>query len=108
MTRLTLGMALMAAATFLPATLAPASTAGGQGEGDGSSLADGVMTYAVFERSVDHADLDSCPEQFDPDQVFCRLTLAAEMAHVFVFAFDGEQPLVAVEHYDLDDDFLPF
>ncbi len=71
-------------------------------------LPGGALSYAVFEASIDHADLMSCPAQFDPDAVFCRLTLAAEQAHVFVFSYDGDQPLLAVKHYPLEDDFLPF
>ena len=46
--------------------------------------------------------------EFDPDAVFCRMTLAADMAHVFVFHYDGDQPLLAVKSYALDDGFLPF
>ena len=36
------------------------------------------------------------------------MTLAVDRAHVFVFALDGDQSLLAVKHYDLDDAFLHF
>lgn len=71
-------------------------------------LEGGVFTYAVFETAVEHADLASCPAAFDPEVVFCRMTLAGEMAHVFVFALEGDQRLLAVRSYPLDGDFLPF
>lgn len=92
---------------------APMAFASGAGEkhvgGDGVTyLPGGALTYDVFEASVDHADLADCPAEFDPDVVFCRLTLAAEAAHVFVFELDGDQRLLAVKNYALDGEFLPF
>ena len=95
-------------ATVLTGTWAAASGPGGS-HGEGTAyLGNGVFTYEVFEASVDHADLENCPAEFDPDAVFCRLTLAAEQAHVFVFSYDADQPLLAVKHYELGDGFLPF
>jgi len=98
---------LTAAALFLVGTGAFAS---GPGENHGGEayLDGGVFTYEVFEQSVDHVDLENCPTEFDPDVVFCRMTLASEMANIFVFAFDGDQPLLAVKSYELGEDFLPF
>lgn len=71
-------------------------------------LENGSLSYAVFEASIEHVDLEACPAEFDPDAVFCRMTLAADMAHVFVFHYDGDQPLLAVKSYALGDGFLPF
>lgn len=71
-------------------------------------LADGVFTYDVFETSVEHVDLDTCPAEFDADANFCRMTLASDHAHVFVFSYDGDQPLLAIKTYELGDDFLSF
>jgi hypothetical protein len=76
--------------------------------GSTSHLAAGGMTYDLFERAVLHEDLDVCPVEFDPQEVFCRLTLAGGMAHVFVFAFDGDQPLLAVKSYALTEAVLKF
>ena len=98
--------------TAIAATLiavSGAAFASGTVQGNGVSvLEDGQMTYELFEASIDHADLENCPAQFDPEKVFCRLTVAAEQAHVFVFDYDNDQPLVAVQHFELTDDFLPF
>lgn len=60
------------------------------------------MTYEMFEHAIEHVDLATCPAEFDVDRMFCRLTLADDRAHVFVFGHDADQPLVAVKSYDLD------
>jgi hypothetical protein len=99
---------IMLAAAFLAAP-ALASGPGESHAGKGTDyIPNGVFGYEVFEASVAHADLVSCPASFDENVVFCRMTLANEQAHVFVFSFDGDQPLLAVKHYDLDDELLPF
>lgn len=99
---------LTLAATCLIATQAAASGPGETQKGGTEYLEDGVFSYEVFEAAVEHADLEGCPAQFDPDKVFCRLTLAADLAHVFVFSYNGDQPLLAIKSYELTDDFLPF
>lgn len=100
---------------FLPVlmamTLPAAALASGAGEkahGGTAYLAQAQFTYALFEETVDHVDLADCPAEFDPDAVFCRMTLASEQAHVFAFSLDGDQPLLAVKSYALDEGFLPF
>ena len=96
------------AATCLVAGAAMASGPGG-GHGDGTSyLGNGVFTYALFEAAVQHSDLETCPDEFDSDAVFCRLTLAGDMAHVFVFDYEGDQPLLALKSYELTDGILSF
>lgn len=67
------------------------------------AIDNGRMTYEVFEHSIEHADLAGCPEGVDTDIHFCRLTLADDRAHVFVFALEGDQPLVALHAYGLDE-----
>lgn len=69
---------------------------------------DGHMTYELFEHTVEHADLAGCPSEFDTETQFCRMTLAAERAHVFVFDLDDDQPLQAVKSYDLADGLPAF
>lgn len=64
---------------------------------------EGSMTYEVFEHSIEHADLAACPAEFDDETQFCRITLADDRLHVFVFGYDGDQTLQAVRSYDLDD-----
>lgn len=79
------------------------------GTGAGAALATGMvvarpdaalpLTHEVFEASVPHADLPECPASLAREGRFCRLGLAAEQLTVFVFAEDGEQPLVAVQSW---------
>jgi hypothetical protein len=66
------------------------------------------FTYELFEAAVQHVDLPNCPPDYDPDTTFCRLTLANDMANVFVFSFQGDLPLLEVRSYALDSNFLPF
>jgi hypothetical protein len=49
-----------------------------------------------------------CPAEFDMDKMFCRMTLADDRAHVFVFDLDADQPLLAVKSYDLDEGLPQF
>ena len=98
-------------ALFLTLFAVGAASASGPGEnhqGGTGYLANGTLTYEIFETSVEHVDLAGCPADFDTDVVFCRMTLAADLAHVFVFAYADNQPLLAVKSYELDDGFLPF
>lgn len=94
----------------LPLLAAPGLASGpGETHTSGSEfIGSARLTYEVFETSIQHVDLESCPVQFDPEAVFCRMTLANDQAHVFVFGFEDDQPLLAIKSYDLDDDFLPF
>lgn len=100
--------AILITAAALGPGAALASGPGESGPEDTSFLAGSVMDYPTFDRTVVHVDLQSCPARFDPQKVFCRMTLADDQAHVFVFSYDGDQPLLAIAHYDLDDGFLPF
>ncbi|KPP87801.1 MAG: hypothetical protein HLUCCO07_02925 [Rhodobacteraceae bacterium HLUCCO07] len=95
--------------------LAPTSTLaalalmlGATAQADTVALDNGQMTYEIFEHSVGHVDLATCPEGFDNDKVFCRLTVAEERAHVFAFAFEGDQLLQAIRSYEFDEEFLNF
>ncbi|MBN2630888.1 MAG: hypothetical protein JXR75_10165 [Rhodobacteraceae bacterium] len=76
---------------------------------DVAYLPGGVLTYEVFEAAVTHEDVDTCPAEFDPERVFCRVTLAGGAVHVFVFDLNDDQPLLAVKPLALDQDgVLPF
>ena len=66
----------------------------------------GKLPYEVFETSVDHVDLENCPEGLDSDEVFCRMTLASEQANIFIFLYEGDQHQIAIKTYPLDGDFL--
>ena len=60
------------------------------------------FTYAAFEEAVPHIDLMMCPERLDQPGRFCRATLANDRNNVFVFAEDGDQPLVAFQSWPAD------
>lgn len=93
-----------ALATGLALGLAPVASFAA----DTVEIGEDGLTYPVFESTIEHADLATCPEGFDDEEVFCRLTLASDRAHVFVFTYAGEQPLVAVQSHDLTGDLLNF
>ena len=57
------------------------------------------LTYKVFEYAVAHLDLPECPSDLAQNGVFCRATAGQDAVHVFVFAQQGEQCLVAVKSY---------
>lgn len=91
-----------------PALAACVLTLGTAAQADTTTLDKGQMTYEIFEHSIGHVDLATCPDGFDDDKVFCRLTVADERAHVFAFAYEGDQVLEAVRSYEFDEDFLNF
>jgi hypothetical protein len=62
----------------------------------------GILTYELFEETVPHVDLMSCPAEFDADTMFCRAVLTHADMHVFVFAYDGDSPFVASRRYPAD------
>ncbi|WP_323782540.1 hypothetical protein [Thalassovita sp.] len=97
----------------LIATLAGSGMALASGPGEKHAtgpyyLEGGAFVYEAFEKALDHVDLEGCPAEFDPDTVFCRMTLHDDQAHVFVFSYEGDQPLLAIKSYLLTDGFLPF
>ena len=61
------------------------------------------LTYAIFEASVPHLDLASCPEGLPQTGSFCRAAVLHDMVHVFAFAEDGDSPLVAYAAFDAPD-----
>lgn len=68
-------------------------------QADGGGL---MMTYELFENTVPHADIETCPAEFAGKSVFCRLTIAHDQLNVLVFSEDGDQPLLAVRPVALD------
>ncbi len=61
-----------------------------------------AMTYEVFEASVDHIDLPSCPSDIAAPNRFCRMTAHRDGLNVFAFSDEGDQPLVAVKTYETE------
>lgn len=108
--RLAFVLPLFLLVVLLGLALPFAARASGAAEGaaEGTVEVAGGLPYAVFEAAVEHADLAGCPAGFDTEKVFCRLTIANDAAHVFVFSWEGEQQLQAVRTYALGDGFLPF
>ncbi len=95
-------------AAGMVASTAIASGPGGTFGKGTSYVGNGAFTYGLFEASVPHVDLETCPKEFDSEAVFCRMTLAEGKAHVFVFDYEDDQPLLAVKSFELTDGFLPF
>lgn len=62
-----------------------------------------TFTYADFEPTIAHLDLETCPPGLAQGDVFCRLTVHHETLHVFVFSLDGDQPFLAVRSYEPDE-----
>lgn len=57
------------------------------------------LTYDIFEASIPHMDLETCPIALQTENVFCRATLHHEELHVFVFSFDGDSPMVGFQTF---------
>ena len=83
---------------FVTETVMASGTDGEAGSSDASC----PMTYATFEQTVPHNDLEECPEKIDGEKAFCRMAMAAERVHVFYFSDDGGQCLLRVQSYDHD------
>ncbi len=62
-----------------------------------------TYTYADFEASVPHIDLEACPDGIAEGDVFCRVTMNNDALHVYVFASSADQPFVAVHTYHNDE-----
>jgi len=103
----------MSLSRLIPAlvlALAPLATQAQAQDTDGVKtfkLDNGRMTYEVFEASVPHADLSTCPPGYSSDDYFCRVTIAQDAANVFIFKYDGDMPIVEVRSYPLDSGFPP-
>jgi hypothetical protein len=60
------------------------------------------FSYEMFEASVPHTDLATCPVDLAAPGVFCRVALFNDAFHIFLFSEEGEQPLVGFKTYDSD------
>ncbi len=61
------------------------------------------LTYDIFEASVAHLDLESCPTGLPQQEVFCRAAFLNDTVHVFAFADDGDSPMVGYAAFDAPD-----
>jgi hypothetical protein len=66
------------------------------------------LTYASFEASVPHIDMDACPEALATGDMFCRITMNNDALHVYVFETQGEQLFVSVHTFYEDEFQLTF
>lgn len=62
-----------------------------------------TLTYEIFEVSIPHSDLEDCPPSMNLKGAFCRLVMHADQFHVYAFAEDGDQPLVAFKTFEEDE-----
>lgn len=82
----------------------------GQGLGE-PAMAAGTrcaLSYETFEKVVPHLDAESCPNSSNPDNVFCRISVGGDHAHVFYFSSEGDQCLLKVESFDDEEVELKF
>ncbi|WP_170324665.1 hypothetical protein [Ruegeria arenilitoris] len=61
------------------------------------------LTYEVFETSVAHTDLETCPKNLPQTETFCRATLYHDEIHVFAFSENGDSPMVGFNSYPLEE-----
>ncbi len=73
-------------------------------------LAAEPYSYADFEASVPHIDLETCPDSVAEGRgdVFCRVSLNNDALHVYVFESGGMQEFVALQSYHEDQFTLRF
>lgn len=91
---------LPALATILALTAAPALAQ--QAEPTITETPDGVMTYGIFEPTVEHGDMAECPAALAQEGRMCRLVLQNDALWVFAFAEGGDMEMQAVAEYPLD------
>ncbi len=49
-----------------------------------------ALSYEVFEAAVPHTDMDECPVSMQAgEDDFCRMSVVAEVATVFVFSYES-------------------
>lgn len=68
----------------------------------GAAVANCSLPYEKFEFSVAHIDLDQCPADVKPGNVFCRANVGTDSVHVFVFARDADKCLLETRSYEKD------
>ncbi len=62
------------------------------------AFADGhgcALSYEIYEHSVPHTDMEECPAGLAAADSFCRLSIMAEVATVFVFSEETSCPIKA-------------
>ena len=67
------------------------------------ALAEGVFSYADFEAAVTHINIEECPEGMGGENLFCRVSMANDALHVWVFSREGEMPFVSLHSFYEDE-----
>ena len=72
----------------------------------GAALADThcALSYEAFEQGIPHTDLEECPTGLKGPGKFCRYSVVAEIATVFVFDEDSSCLVTTKAFYE--DDFV--
>lgn len=67
----------------------------------GNAMADDhcALPYEVFEASVPHTDIEECPKTLAGENRFCRYSVLAEVATIFVFD-ENENCLIKTKSFD--------
>lgn len=75
-----------------------------------ATLAAEPYSYADFEASVPHIDLQTCPDGLAEglSDAFCRVTMNNDALHIYVFEAGGIQEFVAVHSFYEDEFTLRF
>lgn len=68
----------------------------------GGAFADAhcALSYETFEESVPHTDMEECPGMLGGPNKFCRYSVNAEVATIFVFDEDSQCLIKAHSYYD--------
>jgi hypothetical protein len=69
----------------------------------GAAAAECAMRYDVFETTIPHLDLVSCPGDLAADGRFCRIAMALHGVAVFQFEEAGDRCLVDVVRLEEDE-----
>lgn len=65
------------------------------------------LSYDVYEASVPHTDMETCPTAILADGAYCRVSVVAEVATIFVFS-EEDDCLIKAESFFEDDFTLTF
>lgn len=58
------------------------------------------FTYAQFEASVPHFDVETCPAALAGEARFCRVTFHLDAVHVFAFSEENDQPMIGFRSFE--------
>ena len=65
------------------------------------------LSYDVYEVSVPHTDMEACPTAISAEGAYCRVSVVAEVATIFVFS-EEDDCLIKAESFFEDEFALTF